>query len=420
MSISQEQLGQRLKVAREASSFTQEQVGDHLGLSRSAIAQVELGKRSVSSLELNKLARLYGRDIREFFSEDFQEEGALIALFRANDDLAEHEETANALRQCIEVGSELTNLERLIGLDRDLSSVVQYNISVPKSRYEAIHHGVSVAKQERQRTGIDRAPIDDIAEFLEKQGVRTAVVDLPEEISGLTLFERKIGPFVAVNLREHVVRRTFSFAHEYAHVLMDRDTKGMISRSSERTNLLEVRANSFAASFLMPESGIRNFLAHAGKGGGARLFAETPIDNDDAIALEARSTSKVGEIHLHDIVLLARHFSVSRTVAIYRLRNLQLISPTELEQLLEQERSGRGRQLEKLLQLPEPDHVEERNRFSHYFLSLALDAFDRELISRSKLEDLFAIVLSVPKSEAEFKLNDLMEPEEAVEVSIPT
>ncbi len=420
MSISQKQLGQRLRVAREASSFTQEQVADHLGLPRSAIAQIELGKRSVSSLELNKLARLYGRDIRDFLSGDFQEEGPLVALFRADEELAQQEETIDSLRQCLQIGSELTNLERLVGLDRELSSVVRYNFPAPKSRYDAIRHGVSVAKQERQRIGIGSAPIGDIAEYLEKQGVRTAVVDLPDAVSGLTLFVPNIGAFVAVNRKEPVVRRTFSFAHEYAHVLTDRDSKGMISRGSERTDLLEVRANSFAASFLMPEAGVRSFFAHVGKGRESRVFAETPTDNEDAIALEARSSSKVGEIHLHDIVLLARHFSVSRMVAIYRLRNLQLISPTELKRLLEQEQAGRGRQLEKLLQLPEPAHVEERNRFRHHFLNLALDAFDRELISRSKLEELFAVILDVPKPEVELELSCLIELEHSTDISIPT
>ncbi len=418
MPISQEQLGQRLRVAREASSFTQERAADHLGLPLSAIAQIELGKRSVSSIELNKLARLYGRDIRNFFAEDFHEEEPLAVLFRADEELARQEEMIDSLRQCIQIGSEVTNLERLVGLDRKLSSVVRYNFPAPESRYDSIRHGVSVAKQERQRIGIGSAPIGNIAEYLEKQGVRTAVVDLPDDVSGLALFVPNIGAFVAVNRKKHVVRRTFSFAHEYAHILMDRDSKGMISRGSEHTDLLEVRANSFAASFLMPESGVRSFLTHVGKGGESRLFAETPTDNEDAIALEARRSSKVGEIHLHDIVLLARHFSVSRMVAIYRLRNLQLISPTELERLSEQERAGRGRQLEKLLQLPEPDQVEERNRFRHHFLNLALDAFDRELISRSKLEELFAILLDVPKAEAELELGCLIELEHSTDVSI--
>ncbi|MDA2925564.1 XRE family transcriptional regulator [Acidobacteria bacterium AH-259-L09] len=420
MPISQQQLGQRLKIAREACSLTQEQVSEDLGLSRSAITQIELGKRSVSSLELDRLARLYGRDIRDFLSEDFQEEGALIALFRANKDLAEEQETVDGLRHCMEIGSQLTNLERLIGLDRDLSSVVRYNLPVPKRRYEAIRHGVSVAQQERQRLGIGYAPIPDIAGFLEKQGVRTAVVCLPDEVSGLTLFDPQVGPFVAVNRNDHIVRRVFSFVHEYAHVLMDCHAKGMISRNSERTALLEVRANSFGASFLMPESGVRNFLSNLGKGRGGRLLAETPTDEQDAIAIEARSGSKVGDIHLHDVVLLAHHFGVSRTVAIYRLRNLQIIPPSDLERLLEQERSGQGRQLEKLLHLPEPDHMKERNRFRCHFLNLALDAFDSELISRSKLEELFATVREVPRSDVALELDDLIGGEEATEVSIPT
>ena len=40
----------------------------------------------------------------------------------------------------------------------------------------------------------------------------------------------------------------------------------MSSRESERSDLLEVRANVFAANFLMPEEGVRQFVGTLGKG----------------------------------------------------------------------------------------------------------------------------------------------------------
>jgi Zn-dependent peptidase ImmA (M78 family) len=47
-----------------------------------------------------------------------------------------------------------------------------------------------------------------------------------------------------------------------------------VSRESERTDLLEVRANVIAANFLMPEDGVRQFVATLGKGSTSRLDAE--------------------------------------------------------------------------------------------------------------------------------------------------
>ncbi|EQD30852.1 transcriptional regulator, XRE family, partial [mine drainage metagenome] len=59
MPITQQELGRRLKTAREAIGLTQDDVAARLDVSRSAIAQMELGNRAVSSLELDRLAHIY-------------------------------------------------------------------------------------------------------------------------------------------------------------------------------------------------------------------------------------------------------------------------------------------------------------------------------------------------------------------------
>ena len=305
----------------------------------------------------------------DFPKPEFVTDNALSALFRANQDIAENPKATEALQRCMEVGRELTNLERLVGLDRDLTALVRYGISAPRSRYDAIMQGSAVAEQERRRLRLSDAPVESMQDVLEQQGVRTALIDLPEDVSGLTLVEREVGPFVAVNRGEHLTRRTFSFAHEYAHVLLDCNSEGIISRGRDRAELVEVRANAFAANFLMPEEGVRQFLATLGKVGESRLFVEAPASHDEVIALEARGETAVADIQLHEIALLAHHFGVSRTVAVYRVRNLRLISDRGLKRLLDEERAGLGREMADLLELPEPDHVKERNRFKYRFLS---------------------------------------------------
>lgn len=399
MSVTQAELGARLRQAREAVGLTQEAVAGQMELSRSAIAQLEAGNRVVSSMELDRMASLYGRDMRDFFAADFGPENPLAGLFRRNEDIADDPRAMQALRQCVTLGRELTNLERLVGLARDPSSVVRYRLPAPRSRYDAIRQGSSIADQERRRLGIGESPVPDVTELLEIQGVRTATVALPEDVSGLTLVDPEAGPFVAVNRGEHLFRRNFSFAHEYAHVLLDCDAHGTISRGSDRTELHEVRANSFAASLLLPEGGVREVLATLGKNAQTRLLAETPLDGERAEGLEARGSATPPKIQMHDVVLLARSFGVSRQVVLYRLRNLRFLSEHELNDLLKLEEAGHGRQLEKLLELPEPDHVRERNRFQHRFLSLALEAYRRESISKSKLEELFSQILGKPRTQ---------------------
>lgn len=418
MTITQKELGRRLRAAREACALTQDQAGQQLPLSRSAVAQIELGNRAVSSLELSRLAHAYGRDIGDFLAPEFSVENTISAFFRINQDIADHPQAADALYRCMEVGRELTNLERLVGLDRDLTALVRYGLPAPRSRYDAIMQGGAVAEQERRRLGLADAPIASMPDLLEQQGVRTAIIDLPEDVSGLTLIDREVGSFIAVSQREHLLRRTFSFAHEYAHVLLDCNSKGIISRGRDRAELVEVRANAFAANLLLPEAGIRQFLATLGKVGEARLLVETPTSQDDAIAMEARGDAAVSDIQLHEVALLAHHFGVSRTVALYRVRNLHLISDRELKRLLEKEKAGCGRDLALLLELPEPDHIKERNRFRHRFLSLALEAFRREKISRAKLEELFS-VLGKLKLDIPFDMLESLGRDKPTGVSIP-
>lgn len=390
MTVTQEELGRRIRDAREACRMTQDDAAKHISVSRPTFVQIEAGKRSVSSLELDKLAYLFGRDIREFVANEFQQEDSLTALFRAQASVVGEPEVLDKLRECMALGGELTNLERLVGIDRDMS-VASYPLPAPKARWEAVQQGQRLGEEERRRLGLGFAPLPDMTELLESQGVRTAMVELPNDVSGLTLSDRKVGLFVVANDVHHYLRRRFSFAHEYAHVVADRDRSGLISQASARDDLIEVRANAFAANFLMPEDGVRQFVAGLGKGKPSRLFAEV-FDGEAALDVEGRSAPGTQTIQLYDVVLLAHHFGVSRISALYRLRNLRLLSETEFSHLKALDDEGKGKPLATALGLSEPDHAEMRSEFKHRFLGLALESYRRDEISRSKLRELVAMV----------------------------
>jgi Zn-dependent peptidase ImmA (M78 family) len=359
-------------------------------MSRPTFVQIEAGNRSVSSLELDQLAYLFGRDIREFVADSFQEEDSLSALFRAQTDVAGEPEMLEKLRECMAIGRELTNLERLVGIDRDVAAVATYPLPAPKNRWEAIQQGDRLADEERRRLGLGYAPLPLMTDLLESQSVRTGLVKLPDDVSGLTLSDRKIGIFVVANSEHHYLRRRFSFAHEYAHVVADRGRSGLISRVSDRDDLIEVRANAFAASFLLPEEGVRQFVAGLGKGKPSRVYADV-FDEAGALSVEGRSEPGTQTIQLYDLVQLAHHFGVSRLSALFRLRNLRLVTEAEFDQLKALDEEGKGKQVAELLGLPEPDHAEMRERFKHRFLGLALEAFRRDEVSYGKLRELVAM-----------------------------
>lgn len=397
MPVSPQEMGRRLRAARESCGMTQEDVARRLGVSRPTVAQMELGNRASTSIELDKLAYLFGRDIREFVADSFEEEDALAVLFRAEPEIANHEDVADSLRACIALGREVTNLEGLLGIDRDLAGAVTYEVVAPRSRWDAIQQGERAAEQERRRVGLGWAPAPPLPELLETQGVRTGIVDLPEEISGITISNQSAGLFIVANRQHAPARRRFSFAHEYAHVLFDRRMKGIVTRSSDRDELVEVRANAFAAAFLMPPEGIRQFVNALGKGQPSRAIAQV-FDEAGAVQAEGRAAPGSQDIQLYDVVHLAHYFGVSRLAALFRLRNLKLLTQAELDEMKSADEGGYGLELARLLNLPDVEEADSADGFRHRVLNMGLEAYRRELISRSKLGEL-ASLLSMDNEE---------------------
>ncbi len=85
-----QQLGSRLRGAREYLNLSQQYVADKTGIPRSAVSDIERGFRKVDSLELRKLARLYMHPVGHFLGE--QEAGQDVrALARAVTDLTEQD-----------------------------------------------------------------------------------------------------------------------------------------------------------------------------------------------------------------------------------------------------------------------------------------------------------------------------------------
>ena len=391
MVVEKEELGRRLRAAREACGMTQDEVARDLGVSRSTIAQIELGNRPVTSLDLSRLADVFGRDMRELLGDSFRSQDTIVALFRAEPDVREQKQIVDALRKCVAVGRELSNLEQLLGIERIGVAPATYSLPTPTTKWDAIQQADHVAAEERRRLGLGWLSLRDMNELLEAQGVRTGLIDLPDDVSGLTLTEATLGLFVVANRKHAPLRQRFSFAHEYAHVLLDRARRGVVSRAADRDNLLEVRANAFAAAFLMPTEGVQRFVNGLGKGRASRGYAEV-FDEADAVTVEGRTQPYTQEIQLYDVAQLAHHFGVSRVATIYRLGNLGLAKTPHVEALKAEEDAGKGATIARAMELAEPDAEKARNAFRQRFVGLALEAVRREEITRAKATELAAMV----------------------------
>ncbi|MCC6312276.1 MAG: ImmA/IrrE family metallo-endopeptidase [Trueperaceae bacterium] len=382
MEITAEELGRRLRVAREVAEVTQEVAASHLGLTRGALAQVESGMRAPNSLQLVELARLYALDPGDLLRAEFEPRStnALQALFRAEAAIADDAERARAVRECAELRRDFLQLEEMLGVERRATYPVRYETPALRARYDAVRQGEALAASERGRLGLGDEAITSLVELLQSQGIWVAQVDLPDNISGFTLHDPADGIAVFVNAGHVEGRRRFSYAHEYCHAVADWKSESVVSRVEDRTDLPEVRANAFAAAFLLPPAGVRAFVESIGKGRGDRSLRI--FDEREAVTARERLELAARPIGPHDVGWLASYFGVSYEAATYRLQNIGLVTNDERERLAAQRHLASGFGI--AARRPEPEGPALHARL----VNLALDALRAGLISAGRFREL--------------------------------
>jgi Zn-dependent peptidase ImmA (M78 family) len=211
-------------------------------------------------------------------------------------------------------------------------------------------------------------------------------------MSGLFLRHPTIGMAILVNIDHVPARKRFSYAHEYGHALMDRDLSVTVSTQTNASDLIEKRANAFAAAFLMPAGGVEELLKSMSKGQPSRL-EELVYDVANSKAFEAQARPAPGSqvITYQDVARLARHFGVSYPAATYRLMSLRSVSKADGEHLLSQAELGR-RYLDVIgclddLEGSDPDKCQDKELVATV-VHLATEAFRREEISQGRLLDI--------------------------------
>jgi len=393
MTITLATLGRRLKEARTNCGVSQQEAADAIAVPRTAVVQIEAGNRSVSTLELAELARLYKRAIQTFFAEEDAEEedDVLISLSRVSPDFKDNPEVRREVLRCVAICQEGARMERLLKLPLRCGPR-DYHPPVPKNTMDGVRQGEQTAAEERQRLGLGHNPILDMADLISSQGIWASGAGLPPELSGLFLRNSSIGMVVLVNSQHARTRKRFSYAHEYAHALLDRSHDMTVSTTSNRSDLVEVRANAFAAAFLLPGDGVRSFLEMRQKAGPSRqeqfvydlLTEETGVPTE--VKGEKRSIPGSQKVTYQDVVGLAQYFRVSYQAACYRVKSLNAINKQELDGLLEKEEFGR--RYVELLKLLEDEPEKRDRKLESQIVALAVEAYRREEISKGKLRDL--------------------------------
>ena len=313
--LSWEVLGERLRRARTRLGLTQDEVADAMGMSRPTISQIEAGKRPVNSLELARFARLYRVPVHVLLQEAEEVEAGAGAYLRLAESATSELKPAwrAVLLDFVEQCEQYAELERMV-----LGRVGDLPVSYEPEKFgpNSIRQGEQAAELERKRLGIGDDPISNLPELLELQGVKVIArkYHAAPDLIGAAIYRREFGPAILVNLSGSDLapgRLNFTAAHEYAHLLFDReldavDYEGYLTDPKP----FERRANAFAASFLMPEQGILRELQSIGW----------------------RKGQDLGHAQ---VVYLSVRFGVSYKAMLWRLTNLGLISEDERSALNE-------------------------------------------------------------------------------------
>ena len=384
-------LGKRLRAARKARGLTQQSAADLLGLTRTAVTQIEAGNRSVSTLELSRLARIYCRPLAyllETAEGSDADEDLLVALQRVTPVFKRDREVREQTNRCINLCLEGMALKDLMGFSPG-SGPPDYQEKVPGNAGEAVFQGERVAEEERSRLGLGKGSIPYMSRLIAAQGIWVSKTSLPNGLSGLFLRHPSIGSVILVNSSHPRVRRRFSYAHEYAHALLDRERDLVVSSTGNSAELVEKRANAFAAAFLMPRDGVLEVLRNLNKGLPSRRGRVIyDVTNGEGVETELRSAARSQRITYRDATMVAHCFGVSYASAVYRLTNLLSMSKEKSRRLLAQEEFGR-----KYLNMLGDEEDSARVGYEGWTLrdeiaGLAIEAYRRELISRGRVMDL--------------------------------
>ena len=348
-------LGARLQEARKARGLTQLEVARLMKMARTTLVAIEKGERRLAPEELIRLADLYGRPVSEFVARQTVVEG-FVPQFRAvlREDFEADVDLQRVTVELQHLAEDYAELELLCGLTNARIYPPQYtttNASADQAAEE-------IATAERNRLGVGDGPIGNLRERLEADvGMRVFYFEMPSRISGMFVFNEKLGGCAAININHPRDRRQWSLSHEYGHLLTSR-------YQAEVTYLIEKRRNSykekladgFAKYFLMPASGLN------------RRFSELNRTSEEGITLA-------------QVCTLADLYQVSLQAMILRLEELRRLPSGTWAKL-----EAQGLEVRRAQQMLNIDvNVPVQDKLPRRYQRLAVMAYEKGELSEGQL-----------------------------------
>ncbi|MFD0856998.1 helix-turn-helix domain-containing protein [Actinomadura adrarensis] len=287
------EVGARIAEVRKMRGYSQDDLASKMGLDRTAISKIEVGRRHISALELVRLAELLERPLQSFVTPPPQavvSRRAAIAGQRSD----RHGDYA------------LEDIARDIALLVDIQALGAHEA---KGSLRAIKPGGAgteaeeAAARARGLMGVDRhAPLLDLADHAERVGLFAFSMALGEAAADGAYVEVDGVGVALVNGDLDAGRRRSTLAHELGHHLFgDAYSADWGSDTSE----IERAIDSFAIHLLLP------------RGGATRRWRELRKEH----GLRAAA------------IIISAEYRVSWTAALRQLRHYELISKEDYRTL---------------------------------------------------------------------------------------
>ena len=344
------QLGERLRAARSQAGFTQKDAADKLGMARTTLLALEKGQRRLRIEELRDVARVYNVSVNGLLRPQ-SVVVSLVPRFRALPGKANKAADAAAIL-LNDLATAQVELEAMLG--------ISFRPNYPPERLIGPHdireQAEDAAMEIRQRLGLGLAPIVDVVSLLELEfGIRIFINPLASgSISGLFIFDERVGACILLNRNHPRDRRAVTAVHELAHLITSRSQPDVVEGGTGPQSREERFASAFSYALLMPASLVR------------RRFSDLQ-----------RETGRFSPRHL---VLLAHQFGVSEEALCRRLEELILVPSGTWDSLKDRGFSG---EIVRRVLGDKADQTESAVPARVWFL--AAEAYRRELLSEGQI-----------------------------------
>jgi Zn-dependent peptidase ImmA (M78 family) len=291
--LSPEQVGERLRIVREAKKLKQAEVAEQLHIARTTLVAMEQGQRKARIDEVRQLAKLYGVSINELLREEAIH-ADLTPKFRKH--FSNQDDAAEAAAKLLsDLARAEAELENILGVRRQRNYPPERPILPGDVRAQAEHDAAEL----RQSLGLGFNPVTDIVTMLEWElGVRVYIRKFDGRISGLFIYDDALGACMLLNAKHPKERRTQTAAHEMAHLISTRRQAELLKERNNENSREERYATMFARAFLTPARAVM------------QKFKEVTAGSE-----------KLTRRH---VIILAHCFGVSREAMVRRLEELGL------------------------------------------------------------------------------------------------